>query len=225
MPRPYELIDSAPTDEGLLELRQRGERDFMISVGGRVLMTSALTTTELALAQEGCRTLASAQRPRVLIGGLGLGYTLRAALDALPPTAEVTVAELNAKVVEWNRGPLAILHNSALADLRTRIVVGDVMAEIRRVALAPKAPRYDAILWDLYVGPKRTGGARDPLYGDASIEHTRAALRPGGVFGVWAEEPSRPFEARLRKQGMQISLAPSGGRGVRHAVYMARAKR
>jgi len=220
MPRPYELLDGVETDEGPLELRRRGERDFMISVGGRVLMTSALTRTELALAEHGCRTLGPLPRPRVLLGGLGLGFTLRAALDVLPRRAEVVVAELHERVVQWNRGPVATLNGAALRDPRVRVMVGDVTREIRRLAGDPRAPRYDAILWDLYVGPTRKAGRSDPLYGDRSLTDTRAALEVGGVFGVWAEAPSETFEERLRRHGMTPRLIPIG-RGMRHAVYLA----
>src|SRR5262245_43862026 len=125
------------TRDGLLELRQRGESDFMILIGGRVLMTSMITSSELALAERGCALVADRPAPRVLIGGLGLGFTLRAALDALPSSAQVVVSELNPKVAEWCRGPAAELTNHAASDPRVRIAVGDVMNEIRRVANDP----------------------------------------------------------------------------------------
>lgn len=225
MPRPYELLDSVPTEEGLLELRRRGDDDFMILVGGRVLMTSVLTTSELALAEYGCQALVDVPRPRVLIGGLGLGFTLRAALDALPRGAEVVVAELNEKVAEWNRGPVATVNKAAASDRRVEIVIGDVTEEIRRVANDPNAPRYDAILWDLYVGPTRKGGAKDPLYGDESVKNTCAALNVGGIFGVWSETPSSAFDERLRKVGMAPELITTAGKGLRHAVILATKKK
>lgn len=221
MPRPYELLDSVSTDEGLLELRRRGDDDFMILIGGRVLMTSILTTSELALAEYGCQALVNVPRPRVLIGGLGLGFTLRATLDALPRGAEVVVAELNKKVIEWNRGPVAAVNGSAALDRRTRIIVGDVTDEIRRVAEDPTLPRYDAILWDLYVGPTRKGGADDPLYGEVSVKNTCSALTVGGVFGVWSETPSSAFDERLKKVGMLPELIQTTGKGLRHAVILA----
>jgi len=222
MPRPYELLDEVATDEGTLELRRRGERDFLILVGGRVLMTSALTTTELALAEHGCRAVSELPRPRILLGGLGLGYTLRAALDTLPRHALVVVAELNEKVVEWNRGPGAVANGQALADPRVRVFVGDVMGEVRRVATEARVPRYDAMLWDLYVGPKPTGGGRDPLYGNESLRSIAAALSETGVLGVWSETRSQAYEARLKKQGFTAQRIATGHGGVRHAVYLAR---
>ena len=193
----------------------------MILVGGRMLMSTSLTASELALAERGCAAISTVRKPRVLIGGLGLGLTLRAALDALGPKATVTVAELNSKVVEWNQGPVAIVNNRAALDPRVRFFVGDVTDHIAQVSGDPGAPRYDAILWDLYVGPERRGGDADPLFGHASIRSTATALAAGGVFGVWGETPSPAFEGRLRTHGFDVALVRTRGRGLRHAVYMA----
>ncbi len=222
MPRPFELLDSVETPEGLLELRRRGDKDFMILVGGRVLMTSTITTSELALAENGCGAIAAdSSRPRVLIGGLGLGFTLRAALDALPRGACVHVAELNEKVIAWCQGPAAAITKNAANDPRVHFIVGDVTEEISRVADDETIPRYDAILWDLYIGPQRKGGKEDPLYGDESVMNTWAALREGGVFGVWGETPSTSFEERLKKFAFAPELIRTGGSGLKHAVYLA----
>lgn len=226
MPRAFTLLDRVETSEGPLELRKRGSSDFMISIGGRVLMTSTLNRSELAVAQLACARIAAHPRPRVLIGGLGLGYTLRAALDALPGSAHVEVAELNEKVVEWCRGPLAVLTSDALADPRVEVTVGDVTRSIRAAAeSAGVAPRYDAIVLDLYVGPSDTAhGPGDPLYGEAILARTRAALVAGGVYAVWAEQPSKAFEARLSKVGFTSELVRTRGGGPRHAVYLATAR-
>lgn len=224
MPRPFEKLDSVQTKEGLLELRRRGESDFMILVGGRVLMTSNITTSELALAEQGCAAIAHIPNPRILLGGLGLGFTLEAALRAAPPRAQVVVCELNEKVVEWCRGPIAAVNGRAVSDRRVRVVLGNVMDEIKRIADDEGALRYDAILWDLYVGPPRRGGATDPLYGEEGIALTHAALNVGGVFGVWGETPSPAFEERLRRAGLAPELIRTGGAGLRHAVYLATKK-
>src|SRR5947209_6254829 len=128
MPRPFTLIDSVPTPEGPLELRVRGEGDFMITIAGRVLMSSHLHRSEVAVAELGVAPIRKRPSPRVLIGGLGLGFTLRAALDALPRGASVVVAELNPAVVRWCQGPCATLTNHALSDPRVTVVEGDVMA-------------------------------------------------------------------------------------------------
>lgn len=221
MPRPFEKLDAVETGEGLLELRRRGDHDYMILIGGRVLMTSTITTSELSLAENGCAAVAHLPRPRVLIGGLGLGFTLKAALAALPPRAEVIVAELNQKVIEWCQGPVSRENGGAALDRRVHFFLGDVTDEIRAVAEDPHLPRYDAILWDLYVGPTRKGGANDPLYGDQSIANVSLALNEKGVFGVWGETPSPAFEERLRKGNFTPELIETGGGGLRHAVYLA----
>ena len=226
MPRAFTLLDRVDTPEGPLELRVRGKADFMISIAGRVLMTSTLTRSELAVAQLACARIAGRRSPRVLIGGLGLGYTLRAALDALPGGAHVEVAELNPKVVEWCQGPIAVLTHAAVADPRVVVTVGDVTRSIRAAAEGRGVmPAYDAIVLDLYVGPSdTTHGPADPLYGTAILAHTRGALVAGGVYAVWAEQPSPAFEARLQKAGFDAELVRAGSGGQRHAVYLATAR-
>lgn len=220
VPRPWTLIDSVATDEGALELRQRGERDFLITVGGRVLMTSMITRSELTLAERGCSVVANLPAPRVLIGGLGLGFTLQAALAALPKAAQVTVAELNSRVIDWCRGPARTAANGAAHDTRVQFIVGDVTEEIARAA-ERESGRYDAILWDLYVGPSDgPRAANDPLYGTRSLRRTYAALRPGGVFGVWGEGRSSSFEARLRHVGFVQELIRTKGGGLHHVVFL-----
>lgn len=221
MPRPFQILDSVETHEGLLELRRRGDSDFMILVGGRVLMTSKLSTSETTLANKGCSRLPGTHRPRILIGGLGLGLTLRATLDALPKDAQVVVAELNQKVVDWCRGLAAAASDSAALDRRVRFVVGDVNDVIRRTAADPSAQPFDAILWDLYLGPPLRGGSEDPLYGDASLSRANLALREGGVFAVWGEKPSTVFEERLRRLGFATEIVRTGGAGLRHTIYVA----
>lgn len=219
MPRAHTLIERVDTPEGPLELRQSGERSFMITIAGRVLMTSQRTRSELAVAELACAVLAGRPAPRVLIGGLGLGFTLRAALDALPRKGtKVEVAELNPAVERWCRGPLAVLTNDAVSDPRVRVVLGDVAASIREA----QGPRYDAIILDLYLGPVDLPRGRvDPLYGSEILEHTAAALKPGGVYSVWSEEPNTRFEERLRKLGFKVDLVRPQGGGPRHAVYVA----
>src|SRR4051794_32656158 len=124
--KPWQVIERVETNEGRLELRQRGERDFLITIGGRVLMTSAAHRSEDELARLACAAMIRRPRPRVLLGGLGMGYTLRAALDQLPPAAEIAVIDLNQQVVAWCQGPLAGLTDHATADRRVQITVGVV---------------------------------------------------------------------------------------------------
>jgi len=209
------------TDEGPLELLQRGDRDFIIQIDGRMLMSSQITLSELAVAELGCAPIRDRKAPRVLIGGLGLGFTLRAALDALPADAHVDVAELNAVVVDWCRGPAAVCAGDTLADPRVHVIVGDVTDVIRDAA--SRGPRYDAIVVDLYLGPDDPGrGVEDPLYGYAILERVHAALTKGGMYAVWGEVRYRPFEDRLRDSGFQVEFKDVAGGGPRHAVYLAR---
>lgn len=222
MAQPWHTVDRVPTEEGTLELRRRGKRDFLITVGGRVIMNSAAHRSELALGELACRGLGRGANRRVLVGGLGMGYTLRAALDALPATARVVVAELNPVVVEWCRGPLAALTARAAEDPRVTVEVSDVAGVIRRCALPEVDDRFDAVILDLYQGPHAGSHRRDdPLYGRRAIETTRAALKSGGVFAVWGEDHDAGFERRLRAAGFSVNCERPGRGGLRHAVYVA----
>ena len=216
--RPWQVLESVNTKEGVLELRRRGERDFLMTIGGRVLMTSQHHRSEDVLADVACGALGKKSRPRVLLGGLGMGYTLRAALDQLPPKAAVTVVDLNRKVVDWNRGPLAPLARSPIADARVAVVVDDVAQVIAR----SRPSGYDAILFDLYEGP-RSAVNRDwhPLYGSEAIGRTRSALAADGIFAVWSEEADPPFEERLKRNGFTVKRHKSGKGGRIHVVYLA----
>ena len=214
---PWRTIDSLETPEGRLELRQRGDRSAIITIGGRVLMTSDAHRSERALAQLACARIAGRARAHVLLGGLGMGYTLRATLDELPTTARVTVAELNSATIDWCRGPLASLTGDALADRRVKVVVGDVA----RVIGAAAAGAYDAIVLDLYEGPHQaTNRPSDPVYGRAALERARKSLRPGGVLAIWSEEPDRPFEARFGAAGFEVRRHVSGRGGRAHTIYI-----
>jgi spermidine synthase len=245
--RPWRVLASAESSEGRLELRGRGAAEMVITVGGRVLMSSGAHRSESALAELACRRIATRPRPRVLIGGLGMGYTLRAALDILPPEARVTVVEIEPAIVEWCRAPLADLTGRALADPRVAVEIGDVAAAIARagtpagqsapIAGGPRraggpdgaggsraGARFDAILLDLFEGPRtRTSGqgAGDPLYGRAALARARAALAAGGVLAVWSEEPDAGFEARLAAAGFAWERHRPGRGGPRHAIYLA----
>jgi spermidine synthase len=217
--RAWETLDAVETAEGRLELRRRGPQDFVITVAGRVLMSSMAHLTEVAVAEIACGEVAGRETPRVLIGGLGMGFTLRAALDALPRTGRVVVAEINEAVVRWCRGPLAHLTERAAMDFRSKIVVKDV-AEV--IAAAGKEP-FDAIILDLYEGPRRaTQGREDPFYGPIALKRTRQALTPKGVLAVWSEEPDAAFEKALRSGGFNVERRKPGKGGPRHTVYLAR---
>jgi spermidine synthase len=213
--RPWETLDAADTEEGRLELRRRGD-DYVITVAGRVLMSSMAHLTEVAVAEMACREVARRERPKVLIGGLGMGFTLRAALDALPRNARVVVAEINEAVVRWCRGPLARLTANAVKDPRASVLMEDVARVIARGG-------FDAIILDLYEGPREAVRAEgDPFYGREALRRTREALTPKGIFAVWSEDPDAAFEKRLRAAGFDVERRKPGKGGPRHAVYLAR---
>ncbi len=220
MAQPWKTIESITTNDGVLELRQRGERDFLITVGGLVLMNSSAHRSEVALGARACAPLANHPVPRVLVAGLGMGYTLRAVLDALPATARVVVGELNPVVVEWCRGPLAQLTAGAADDPRVTVTIADVAAIIRDAAASGE--RFDAVVLDLYTGPHAGSHKRDdPLYGSRAIEQTRAALSPGGIFAVWGENYDAGFVDRLRSAGFTVESDRPGRGGLRHVIYVA----
>jgi spermidine synthase len=218
MPRPFTLLEAVDTPDGRLTLHRRGDRDFMISIDGRVLMTTGRDRSERALAELGCAAIRHAAAPRVLIGGLGLGLTLRAALDALPSEAQVVVSELNDAVVRWCRGPAACLTDGAVDDRRVEVRVTDVAEEIRAAA---GCGDLDAILLDLYVGPGDAAHEDHPLYGRAILEQAHASLRPAGVFAVWGEDRSPVFKRRLRSVGFDVAVERPRGGGPRHVIHLA----
>jgi spermidine synthase len=225
MAQPWKIIESVPTDEGILELRQRGARDFLITVDSLVLMNSMANRSEIVLGELGCRHLANHPAPRVLVGGLGMGCTLRAVLDSLPAAAEVVVAELNPVVVAWCRGPLAPLTDGAVEDPRVTVEIGDVAALVRRYACDSSRPRFDAVVFDLYKGPHfRTDKRDDPLYGSRAIARVRGALKPGGVFTIWGENYDEGFDKRLQDAGFSTSSQRPGRGGYRHVVFVASLK-
>jgi spermidine synthase len=214
---PWNTLATVATADGALELRRRGEREFLIVIAGRVLMTSNDRRSEQALATLACQALAG-PTPRVLIGGLGMAYTVRAALDALPAGAEIVVAELTPAVVDWCRGALAPLTGAAVLDPRVRVVIGDVAREI---ALAPRG-HHDAIILDLYEGPHAaTQRADDPFYGRAALRRCHAALAGDGVLAVWSEEPDEAFARRFAAAGFDVATHRLG-KTRSHIVYLGR---
>jgi spermidine synthase len=222
MAQPWKILDSIDTAEGLLELRQRAEGDFLITLGGLVLMNSMANRSEVVLGQLACRHLRDHPAPRVLVGGLGMGFTLRAVLDSLPARARVVVSELNPVVVNWCRGPLARLTDNAVGDPRATIEIGDVAELVRRSAKPGPARPFDAIVFDLYRGPHfHSDPVHDPLYGSRAIGHVRNALGPGGFFAVWGETFDEGFARRLIKGGFRVDSVRPGRGGLRHVVFLA----
>lgn len=219
MALPWKTLDQFTTeDEGILELRQRGKGDFLITVGSQILMNSKAQRSEIALGQLGCQSLQKHPAPRVLVGGLGMGITLRAVLDSLPDTAEVIVAELNPKIHEWCLGFLSDLTDGAASDPRVTVEIADVAELIHKSAKAS----FDAIILDLYRGPHpQTDQQNDPIYGSYAIAYAHAALKPGGTFAVWGENRDTHFENRLTSAGFTLRCEKPGKGGYRHAVWIA----
>jgi spermidine synthase len=216
--QPWRTIESVDTAEGQLDLRQRGDRSFLITIAGRVLMTSEAHRSENDLARLATTAMGDLPRPHVLVAGLGMGYTLRAALDCLPQAARLTVVELNPAVVAWCAGPLAALTNGASSDKRVTMVVADVA----RVIADARPGTYDAIVLDLYEGPFQSDRrAHDPLFGIGALKRTAAALTPEGVFAVWSEERSEAFEERVAVD-FQLERHRGAGGGRRHVIYVAK---
>lgn len=206
---------------GTLKLLQRGESEFSITLGHNELMNSRLRGSEEALATLAAERLGKRPRPRFLIGGLGMGFTLRAALAVLPADAEITVAELIPQVVAWARGPLAAIFAGCLDDPRVSIREADVASLIR----AGKAS-YDAILLDVDNGPDGLMvAANDRLYDFAGLAAAKAALRKGGVLAIWSAGPDRSFTERLRMSGFSVDekkvRANASGGGARHVIWLA----
>lgn len=225
MAQPWKTIESIATEEGILELRQRGERDFLISIGSQILMNSLSNRSEVVLGELGCGHLKSSKNPRVLVGGLGMGFTLKAVLDTLPAVAEVVVAELNPTVHEWCQGPLAVLTEAAVNDPRVTVEICDVAQRIRRSAVNGGDSRFDAIILDLYRGPHaKTHNSDDPLYGRRAIENMRAALKPCGAVAVWGENYDEGFDKRLGSAGFTVTTDRPGRGGLRHAVFLGHLK-
>lgn len=194
----WELLGQTETPDGSdIRLTVRDD-EYVILVNGDTLMSSRTHGSEEALATVACRRVQSAERPRVLVGGLGMGFTLRAALDLLPPDAIVTVAELVAAVVAWNRGPLGALAGHPLNDPRVRIKTREDVGDTLRM----NPGRFDAILLDVDNGPAAfTESANHGLYNNAGVAAAFAALRVGGALAVWSAWDDCKFEQRLRFHG------------------------
>jgi spermidine synthase len=218
---PWETLGRARAPDGVeLVLQRRGE-EHVIRAGGKDLMSSRMHGSEEKMAELACAGLAGAAR--VLIGGLGMGYTLRAALQVLPAEARVVVAELVEAVVAWNRGPLADLAGRPLDDVRASVEVADVGALLRR-----PGPRWDAILLDIDNGPAAlTRPANQAIYGATGLETAKRALRRGGVLAVWSAAPDAAFASRLRRAGFEVEVVTTPARGAaggsKHTIFLGRA--
>ena len=218
---PRELLGTAEVPGGEpLRLFRRGE-DFMIVLDRNELMNSRMSGSEEALATLALERL-RAPAPRLLIGGLGMGFTLRAALAALGRDARVVVAELVPGIIDWARGPMAALTAGCLDDPRVTLTLRDVA---KVIATAPG--KYDAILLDVDNGPDGlTRDSNEGLYAASGLAAAKAALRRGGVLAVWSAAPDPAFARRLKSAGFAVEeivlRARANGKGPRHVIWFAR---
>ena len=210
---------AVPGGEGELGLMQRGT-EFAIFAGPTPLMNSRMSSSEIALADLACELLRGRRNVRILVGGYGMGFTLRAALAGLGKDAQILVAELVPAVLAWARGPMAELTAGCLDDKRVRIHEGDVCA-----AIASAKDAFDAILLDVDNGPDGLSrSANDRLYTRRGLEATRKALRPKGLLTIWSAAPSDAFTEQLRRAGFAVEVVKvraNKGRGVRHVIWAA----
>jgi len=206
--KPWEVLGRTRTPDGTELTLIRHPSEYLILANGQSLMSSRRHSSEDALAVLGCDRARTLARPRVLIGGLGMGFTLRAALDILPPAARIVVAELVPAVLAWNHGPLGALAKHPLDDPRVRIEEGDVGATMRS-----SPGRFDAVLLDVDNGPTAlTASSNAGLYDSEGVAAARASLRPGGVLAVWSVKVDRGFEQRLRAGGFSVQRDRVSGR-------------
>jgi spermidine synthase len=221
--RPWEEIATAKAPDGTrIDLRRRGH-EYLIRAGGCDLMSSEDERSSCALAERACAHLDPSQPARILVGGLGMGYTLRAALDVVGEQAVVEVAELVPAVAEWNRGVLGDLAGKPLLDQRVALHVADVRSLIQAARSV-----YDVILLDVDNGPEAlVHPANDRLYTAAGLAEIRRALGSGGALGVWSFSHDDAFTSRLQTQGFAVEVhsvpASRKGRGRHHVVWVARA--
>jgi len=218
---PWKRLDAVQLEDGVeLKLMRRGA-EFSIMLGTNELMNSRLSGSEEALANLAAEKLADRAGSRMLIGGLGMGFTLRAALAALSADARVTVAELVPDVIAWARGPMAEVFAGSLEDTRVRLHEGDVGELIRNAR-----GDWDAILLDVDNGPDGlTRQGNDALYSAAGLAAAQRALTPGGVFSVWSSAPDPAFTRRLKQANFKVTEVPTRAstkkRGARHMIWLA----
>lgn len=216
---PRELIATAKVPGGVeLRLVRHGD-DHMIMIDNNELMSSRVGGSEEALATMTCDRLRKGIAPHLLIGGYGMGFTLRAALAMLGTKAKVAVAELVPEIIDWARGPMATLTAGCLDDPRVHLIAGDVAA-----AIMTATNRYDAILLDVDNGPSGlVRAANDGLYSVKGLGAAMSALRPGGILAIWSATPDAAFTKRIKHAGFSVeevtARARSNGKGPRHTIW------
>ena len=218
--KPFELLGQTVSPDGTdMKLIRRGD-EYLILADGAMLMSSRIHGSEEALATFACQRVRTLERPSVLIGGLGMGFTLRATLDLLSPDATVVVAELVPAVVEWSHGPLGPLAGHPLEDKRVRVEGGDVA-----LILSSRLGPFDAVLLDVDNGPAAfTASSNAGLYDDRGVAAAHAALTMNGVLAVWATREDRKFVQRLRDGGFSVEVQRLRGRlksgGPHHTIFL-----
>jgi spermidine synthase len=221
--KPWELLGEARMPDGTDMKLQRRDTEYTIFAAGKILMSSRMHGSEEALASFACKRVRAVDEARVLIGGLGMGFTLRATLNLLPASATVVVAELQPAVVAWNRGPLGPLADHPLDDPRVRLEERDVALTLR----SSERGQFDVVMLDVDNGPDAFASTGNTyLYGDTGLAAIRAALKPGGVLAVWSAWEDRKFEQRLRYGGFTVHVERVRARlkkgGPRHTLFFGR---
>jgi len=218
------LLDTAAIPGGgelrLFRRQLKNGAEYSIALRGNELMNSRLSGSEEALATLPCKRL-KGQNPAVLIGGYGMGFTLRTALSVLPQQAEVEVVELIPEIIDWAKGPMVELTSGCLQDSRVKSTIGDVSDLINNAN-----KEYDAILLDVDNGPHGlTHESNDQLYGKAGLRAARSAMRTTGILAVWSSSSDAKFTSRLKQAGFHVeehrASARGNGRGAKHTIWLA----
>jgi spermidine synthase len=222
--KPWILLGQTQTPEGDEMMLTRHGSEYVIRASSQTLMSSRQHGSEEALATFACAHARTQEAPCCLVGGLGMGFTLRATLDLLPPDATVVVAELVPAVVDWNRLLLGPLARHPLKDKRVVVEVGDVADTLKA-----STGRFDAVLLDVDNGPAAfTASQNARLYDDRGLAAAHAALKPGGVLAVWSSREDRRFEQRLRHGRFDVTVERVRGRlkkgGPRHTIFVGVAR-
>jgi spermidine synthase len=221
---PWNHLDTAqiPNDGGELKFSQRGD-EFTIKITGKrgELMNSRVFNSEKALSRLGCAHIKPHLDAHILVGGLGMGYTLAAALKAVNADSFVTVAELIPQVVEWNKGPLGNCAGNPLQDPRTKLHIGDV-----KELFASRTPSYDAILLDVDNGPKGlTHTDNNQIYSEDGLKDIYDTLHANGMLAIWSASPDYLFTVRLKKIGFRVDtreIQARPGKGSKHTIFLAK---
>ena len=216
---PRELVGIAEVPGGApLSLYRRGA-DYMVTLGRNELMSSRMSGSEVALATMSLERLGNPPAPRVLVGGYGMGFTLRAVLANVGPDADIIVAEIVPEIIDWARGPMAAFTAGCLDDPRVTLRIGDVAREIDERA-------YDAILLDVDNGPDGlSSDFNNGLYNGRGLARAHDALNPGGVLAIWSAAPDEPFTRKLASAGFTVDAvrvrARENGKGPIHMIWFA----